>query len=134
MKLTCWSGWLLLPFVVCSKFLVNKELRDFGDHQKCPNGFKLADLNEMADWNLASQLAIEILGPDKMAWINSGWMMKGSGYEQWTLLTPIPKHSCEFPPKDLKSFCLPIYWPRMSPNFTPGIKLPSICQSQEIKN
>lgn len=115
----------------CATFLVNTKVAGFDDPEKCPNGFKLADLNDQAEWHLAARLATETLGPEQSAWINSGWQIDGTGFEKWTLITPIPRHSCEYPPKDLDSFCLPIYWARMSPNTVNGIKLPSICQALE---
>ena len=124
---------MVLSIIEGSKFLINTDPREFNDPQRCPRGYKLADLNDQTDWQLASQLAIDILGPDKAAWIASGHNFKGSGREQWTLLTPIPPKSCRFPPKDLDSFCLPIYWTRMSPNLIFGIKFPSICQ-EETRN
>lgn len=117
-----------LFFIGCSRFLINTEIKGFNDPGKCPNGFKLAVLHDQADWHLAAQLAIETLGPSKSAWINSGGRVDGAGNEQWTLITPIPKNSCEYPPKDLRTFCLPIYWAKMSPNMNKCIKLPSICQ------
>lgn len=121
---------LITSLPISAKFFINTQPRNFGDTQKCPPGFKLADLNSQVDWKFASKLALDTLGPGKAAWINSGQTFEGTGHEQWTLLTSNAK--CEFPPKDMKSFCLPIFWSRMSPNFDSVIELPSICQ-EDIK-
>lgn len=110
-------------------YLNPNHLTTYLSHSSCPSGYRLAILDDPKDWNSASQLALRVLGPQKAAWIRYGLGWRGIGNERWSIITPIPSNSCHFPPKDLKSFCIPIHHFRLSPNLKPNQpKLPSICE------
>lgn len=102
-------------------------LSNYNSNSSCPSGYRLAILDDPKDWEKATNLALSKVGHEKSVWIRFGLGWRGIGNEQWTILTPKPLNSCKFPPKDLKSFCVPIYHFRLSPRHD-NPKLPSICE------
>lgn len=127
----------LLSFAVIFKVISSSKqlyldptnLKTYNSNSSCPRGYRLAVLDDPKDWKEASKLALRALGHQKAAWIQFGLGWRGIGNERWSILTPKPSNSCHFPPKDLKSFCIPIYHFRLSPNRNPNHpKLPSICE------
>lgn len=114
-------------------FLINKRLSFYNDTSNCPASYRLANLDNLEDWNRAGQLAFEKLGANKIAWIRSGLGFKGLGNERWSLITQKRQSDCNnFPPKSLKSFCVPFKRPRLSPDLI-NSKFPSICEKVEAE-
>lgn len=110
-------------------YLNPTHLTTYNSDSSCPRGYRLAVLDDPKDWKAASQLALGTLGHEKAVWIRFGLGWRGVGNERWSIITPKPKNSCHFPPIDLKSFCIPVYHFRLSPNRKPKCpKLPSICE------
>lgn len=112
-----------------SSFLLNLDAQsEYNSPECCPEGYSLASLNHEEDWLAATQLALKVLGPNKSVWIRQALNWTGFGGEQWTIITPKSSEQCpSFPPKDLKSFCIPVKHFRLSPNRIWQRKLPSIC-------
>ena len=101
----------------------------YNDKSSCPEGYRLAQLDDPEDWEKATKLALESLGHEKSVWIRYGLGWRGVGNERWSIITPKKNGSCPFPPKDLESFCVPLRRPKLSPNWHgKRLKLPSICE------
>ena len=110
-------------------YLDPRHVTTFNSEFSCPPGYGLAILDDPEDWKAASELALKVLGYNKSAWIRFGQGWRGIGNERWSLITPKPPNSCQFPPKDLKSFCVPVDRFRLSPETnSKAPKKPSICE------
>lgn len=110
-------------------YLDPSRLTFYNSKSSCPRGYRLAILDSPQDWLKAGELALNLLGYQKAVWIRYGLGWRGVGNERWSLVTPNTPNSCPFPPKDLKSFCVPFYRFRLSSNrkrIQP--KLPSLCE------
>ncbi len=109
-------------------FILNgKKLTSYNHKMSCPKGYSLAKLNTAELWAEGVELAFKVLGHSQRVWIRQGLNWSGSGVEQWMILTPSDPKTCIFPPKDLKTFCIPHEHPKLALNTKSNRKAPSLC-------
>lgn len=120
----------LVPFALSKKLILRTNSKSYyNTKDSCPTGYRLAILDSQEDWNTGTQLALQSLGYNSSVWIRFGLGWRGQGNERWSIITPTPPNSCEFPPKDLDSFCVQFDHFRLSPSWEiPSPQLPSICE------
>ena len=127
------SAWLILLLMFAKlkgkHFYLNTQIKTlYKTTNTCPKGTKLANLDNLRDWNAASEYVIQRLGPNEAVWIRSGLGWKGVGNEHWSLITPNYDKNCHFPPKNLNEFCIPFKRTRLSSSYNYNAKLPSLCE------
>lgn len=118
-----------IPAIRGTRFLINLNYTRFNSPESCPVGYRLAIVDDPKNWEKATRLVLKTFGHNQAVWIRFGLGWRGVGDERWTIVTPKPKGSCKYPPKSLKSFCVPFHKFRLSPvrNFK-NYTLPSLCE------
>lgn len=113
------------------EFLINPNRRTLHNGKRsCPPDYYLAKLNTEELWEAGIAFSLKVMGHGKVVWIKQGLNWSGSGTEEWMILTPTNPETCKFPPKNYKSFCVPINRGKLAVNHLRGRAVPSLCMKQ----